>query len=91
MATALTALIISLAIGADDSQKPFWLLNYERGVNAMKLRKHAETIRSFNNAIPDASKDTNARDSGLVAEMHHGVGVSYKALAEGEHAKNSWK
>jgi len=86
--TILTALMASVAIAADDPPKPFWRINYEKGLQAQKRGRHADVVNYFTHALEKAVNDKEARKTEVIPEMYHAVGISYRALAEAE--ENNW-
>lgn len=88
MTATIISILFTFALAADDPPKPFWHVNYEKGVKAQKRGRHAEVIKHFTRAVKKAVKDEAARKTEMIPEMYRGVGIAYKALAEVE--KSNW-
>ncbi len=91
MTATFISILFTFAIAADDPPKPFWRINYEKGVKAQKRGRHAEVINYFTHALEKAVNDKEVRKTEVIPEMYHAVGISYKALAEVEENDRSRK
>lgn len=60
---------------------PLWLVYYERGMKAMRLKEYATAIDEFNKAEHEISADRSAEEPALRAEINTQAGIAYVELA----------